>query len=156
MPVTQWDPRRSVMRWIYAERRLALPISPQHLAYMQTMLALRPEDVPDDECDAAVLEHGLGCYLSPSDCGSPGVWPGLSFDRLRDQFCIHEIQARRTGTWPEAASKEQSDFDRAYHPRITARREGRDPGIFLAFTHAPRRYSSKDLQAGPGEDDAPF
>lgn len=155
--LNSWDAIRSVVRWVYAERRLALPLSPQHVTYMQVKLGLKPEDVPDEMADETIKSYGLDSYLCDVDCGSPGVWPGLRFDRLRSQFCVHEVEARRTGVWPQAASKEQADFDRAYHARVMARREGRDPGVFFAFTHGPHHHSSaSDDARRPDEEGAPF
>lgn len=151
----QCDAARACLRWIYAARRLALPLTPQHVEYIRAVLGKRPDEVPDELVDQAVIEHGCSAYLADRDCGSPGILPATRFDGLRSEFCKHEIESRRTGVWPQAATRAQSDFDRTYHARVQARRDGRDPGIFHAFTRGPHQYRSS-ADEPPADDECPF
>lgn len=83
MPPAAFDQKRACMRWIYAQRRLGLPLSPYHVERIVDALEMQIDEVPDEIVDDTILTFGMSSFLICEDCGTPGIWPGSRFDALR-------------------------------------------------------------------------
>lgn len=155
MPSIGFDQKRACMRWIYAQRRLGLPLSPHHVEHIVDALEMQIDEVPDDLIDETVFQFGMGSFLICEDCGTPGIWPGSKFDSLRSEFCRSEITYRRTGQWPQVDSV-QLEFNRSYFKRVKARKDGLDHGIFFGYTHSPRDFGDGSQPGQTTDDERPF
>ncbi len=155
MPPAAFDQKRACMRWIYAQRRLGLPLSPYHVERIVDSLEMQIDEVPDELVDETVLQFGMGSFLICEDCGTPGIWPGSQFDVMRTLFCRSEITSRRAGQWPEVDSV-QLEFNRAYYKRVKARKNGLDPGIFYGYTHSPISFDNASPTPNTTDDERPF
>ena len=149
------DVARTVARWIYAQRRLGLPLSPYHVERIVDALERQIDEVPDELIDETVLQFGMGSFPICEDCGTPGIWPGSRFDALRSEFCRSEIISRRAGQWPEVDSV-QLEFNRSYFKLARARLEGNDPGVFYRYSHSPISFDNASPTPNPTEDERPF
>lgn len=155
MPAETFDQKRACLRWVYAQRRLGLPLSAYHVERIVDALEMQIDEVPDELVDETVLQFGMGSFLICEDCGTRGIWPGSQFDVMRTLFCRSEIAYRRTGQWPEVDSV-QLEFNRSYFNRVKARKDGLDPGIFFGYTHSPRDFGDGSQPTQTIDDEKPF
>ena len=155
MAPAAFDQKRACMRWIYAQRRLGLPLSPYHVERIVDAREMQIDEVPDEIVDDTILTFGMSSFLICEDCGTPGIWPGSRFDALRSEFCRSEIISRRAGQWPEVDSV-QLEFNRSYFKRVRARFEGNDPGIFYRHTHSPISFDNASPTPNTTDDERPF
>lgn len=86
MPPAAFDQKRACMRWIYAQRRLGLPLSPYHIERIVDALEMQIDEVPDEIVDDTILTFGMSSFLICEDCGTPGIWPGSRFDLCAASF----------------------------------------------------------------------
>ncbi len=69
MAPAAFDQKRACMRWIYAQRRLGLPLSPYHVERIVDALEMQIDEVPDEIVDDTILTFGMSSFLICEDCG---------------------------------------------------------------------------------------
>ncbi|MDO5531405.1 hypothetical protein [Sutterella sp.] len=133
-----WNPKVATMRFVYAHRRLLLPVSKMHRELVEFHQGVGIDEIPDEAVDEVIYDHGMRDCLIDADAGGRVKVPFCKgLEARRDAFCRAEILYRTTGVANPVEDIVQERFNKDYETRLELRRQGYAPARWTEWTEPP-------------------